>query len=88
MAVDSSKQKRGKCQVEGQQDDMVDDHPPVPEYVQWNDDRKIDYCSDVSFDGTVDDDNQQDNAIDKRQMRKKKWTKKRSIKTIPISSPT
>ena len=45
-----------------QQDDMVDDHPPVPEYVQWNDDRKIDYCSDVSFDGIIDDDGHQDNA--------------------------
>ena len=57
MAVDSSKQKRSKCQVEGQGE--VDDHPPIPEYVQWDDDRKIDYCSDVSFDGIIDDETQQ-----------------------------
>ena len=60
MAVDSSKQKRGKCPEVP--DNEVDDHPPVPEYVQWSDDRKIDYCSDVSIDGIVDDD-QQDNVI-------------------------
>jgi len=63
MAVDSSKQKRGKCQVEGQ--DNIDDHPPVPEYVQWNDDRKIDYCSDVSFDSIIDDDQQVNTNIGK-----------------------
>ena len=57
MAVDSSKQKRDKCQVGP--DNEVDDHPPVPEYGQWDDDRKIDYCSDVSFDGIIDDETQQ-----------------------------
>jgi len=60
MAVDSSKQKREKCQVQG---DMDDDHPTVPEYVQWNDDRKVDYCSDVSFDGIVDESHQQVDAV-------------------------
>ena len=62
MAVDSSKQKREKCPEVGQD---MDDHPPVPEYVQWNNDRKIDYCSDVSFDGIVDESQQQGNDIGK-----------------------
>jgi len=61
MAVDSSKQKRDKCQDVN----VVDDQPPVPEYVQWNDDSKIDYCSDVSFDGIVDDDQQVNTNIGK-----------------------
>jgi len=80
MAVDSSKQKRDKCQVEGQGE--VDEHPPVPEYVQWNDDRKVNYCSDVSFDIS------KSMPILVRPTRKKKMTRKRSTKTIPISSPT
>ena len=49
---------------------------PVPEYVQWNDDRKIDYCSDVSFDGIMDDSHQQVNAnigkVDEREEEEEK----------------